>query len=76
MSEPEYLYLDRFEDGVAVLVAGDLQFNLPAGLLPAGTREGDYLELRLSLAPERRSGAAREISDLRKRLSSRDQEHE
>lgn len=36
--------LDRVEDGVAVLLVGpeEVEVTLPAGLLPAGAREGDW----------------------------------
>ncbi|HZZ83121.1 MAG TPA: DUF3006 domain-containing protein [Anaeromyxobacteraceae bacterium] len=38
-------FVDRIEGEVAVLLIGERQWNLPAALLPAGTGEGDSVEL-------------------------------
>lgn len=39
--------LDRIEDGVAVLLVGpgEVEVQLPAALLPAGARDGDWFRL-------------------------------
>lgn len=74
MSEAPLFYLDRIEDGMAVLIHDGREIVIPRELLPAEAREGDYLRLELSIDPERRKAAAQEISELQERLKSRDPE--
>ncbi|MGM9539208.1 DUF3006 domain-containing protein [Anaerovibrio sp.] len=44
-------YIDRLEEGVAVILLneGDYQLNFPAELLPENMGEGDYISLSISL---------------------------
>lgn len=54
-------FVDRIEDGVAVLLFEGLkkQFTLPLAALPPGTREGDSVELTAAKLPSARPGAAK-----------------
>ncbi len=45
------LFVDAIEVGTARLLAGVDAFELPARLLPAGTKEGSWLRLSFELAP-------------------------
>lgn len=76
MSEASHLFLDRFEDGVAVLIYGGREIVMPRGLLPDDAREGDYLRLQFSIDPEKRATAGQEIEELQKRLQARDHEQQ
>ncbi|HZP83436.1 MAG TPA: DUF3006 domain-containing protein [Chthonomonadaceae bacterium] len=45
------VYLDRIEDGIAVLLCGEepvYEWPLPQAFLPDGAREGEWLECRLT----------------------------
>jgi hypothetical protein len=44
-------FVDAIEAGVARLLVGEQAFSMPAALLPAGAREGDWLELVITRAP-------------------------
>lgn len=51
----ERVYLDRIEGDRAVLLCGKdgrEKLSVPARLLPAGSQEGDALDLALTAAPE------------------------
>ena len=76
MSETPSLYLDRFEEGMAVLIHDSREFAVPRELLPEDVREGDYLSLKLSIDPEKRAAAGQEISELQERLKFRDREEQ
>lgn len=53
-------------------MAGDKEIIFPRALLPADTVQGDYFLIAISKEPEKRQAAAREISDLQKRLQEED----
>ena len=48
---PQLLFVDAIEGPRARLLWGEEAFDVPVGLLPAGTREGAWLRLSLSPAP-------------------------
>ena len=48
---PSLLFVDAIEGDKARLLWGVEAFDVPAGLLPPGTREGAWLHLTLSAAP-------------------------
>lgn len=48
---PGLLFVDAIEGEKARLLWGVEAFDVPVGLLPAGTREGAWLHLTLSAAP-------------------------
>jgi hypothetical protein len=48
---PGLLFVDAIEGEKARLLWGVEAFDVPLGLLPAGTREGAWLHLTLSAAP-------------------------
>jgi hypothetical protein len=45
------LFVDAIEAGTARLLSGVEAFELPARLLPAGTKEGSWLRLSFEPAP-------------------------
>ncbi|HVU50860.1 MAG TPA: hypothetical protein VHL80_09245 [Polyangia bacterium] len=51
-------YVDAVEAGRARLVADDDVFTIPARLLPAGAREGSWIELAVGIVPAPPSAAA------------------
>ena len=67
------VFVDRMDGGSAVLLLDDgTAFEVPDVIVPAGTREGDWLRLDLSKDPvstARRTDAVRELRD---RLAMRD----
>jgi hypothetical protein len=44
-------FVDAIDADVARLLAGERAFTLPLALLPAGVREGDWVELTIARAP-------------------------
>jgi hypothetical protein len=59
--------VDRIEESVAVLIVQDdppSRIRMPAGLLPAGSREGDILDLMLEPDPAATAAARRRVSGL------------
>lgn len=46
------LVIDRWEGKWAVILYGKTRFNLPKELLPPGAREGDVIELEVSVNRE------------------------
>ena len=59
---PDLLFVDAIEGDKARLMWGVEAFDVPARLLPAGTREGAWLRLALSpaAAPPDEGGALRQ----------------
>ena len=62
------LYLDRFEGDLAILVGEAFQIELPRRMLPAGSREGDFLSISIISDPEAREKMTAEIEAIRRRL--------
>lgn len=63
--------IDRFEDGVAVLLLGEhgeQRVNFPVSLLPEGACPGTSLILRIDIDHERTEGMKRDIATLKGRL--------
>jgi hypothetical protein len=67
---PAEFYLDRFEGETAVLTSEGLQLNLPRELLPPDAREGDFLNIGITLNAERRRQVTEEIEQLRRQLET------
>ena len=62
-------YLDRREEGIAILLLGEStealeQATLPASLLPAGIREGCYLRIAVSRDDAKTAAALEEAMGL------------
>lgn len=59
-------YIDRIEEGVAVILLndGDYQLNFPAELLPEDMGEGDYISLSLSQDEEKKQAVLAEALSL------------
>lgn len=66
------LFLDRVEGNVAVLVLDDRELKLPKSLLPAETKEGEYLTLTLVRDLARTKKAKEDIGQKRKGLAQDD----
>jgi hypothetical protein len=67
------VFLDRIEDGTAVLVFDDDDAReLPVHALPAGAREGDWLVLTLTVDPALTRARRDEALALRRRLGQDD----
>ena len=45
------VFVDAIDDGVARLLLGTRPFEIPAALLAPGTREGDWIELAVTVVP-------------------------
>jgi hypothetical protein len=73
MAEGALAFIDRIEDGVAVLVleAGG-EVRLPRALLPAGSVEGDAVRIALAADPAARDAARAEVKARRARLAGDD----
>lgn len=57
-------FLDRFEDGKAILLLGDDQRRtiiLPAELMPSEAREGSYLVISIRFDPELTAKSREEV---------------
>lgn len=68
MTPATKLYYDRVEADRAVLIIGDEEFSIPLDLLPPEAREGDHLELRITIDDVSRSQAGTEVAKLQQRL--------
>lgn len=66
------LFLDRVEGNVAVLALDDREIKLPKSLLPAETKEGEYLTLTLVRDLARTKKAKEDIGQKRKELAQDD----
>ena len=63
--------IDRIEDRVAVLILRDdesVRITLPAGILPAGSREGDILTLTLERDEAMTAAAKERVSSIIDRM--------
>ena len=65
--------VDRIENQTAVLLFGDEEskVDIPLKLLPAGTREGSFLQVSFSLDPAGESGQREKISGLLEKLRNK-----
>lgn len=59
-------YLDRFEEGWAVLLLGDemKKMNVPRAYLPQGVQEGDYLTIDIRYDKDKTEAAEAEALSL------------
>ena len=59
-------YIDRIEEGVAVILLndGDYQLNYPAELLPENLGEGDYINLSIEKDEEKQETMLQEALSL------------
>ena len=65
--------VDRIENQTAVLLFGDkeIKVNMPLKLLPAGTREGSFLQVDFTLDREGEAAQREKISNLLDKLTSK-----
>lgn len=64
--------LDRIEEGVAVLLTEDgWTWHVPAEGLPAGSAEGDVIDVIFRLNPEETRRLADRVGELQRRLLRR-----
>ncbi|MHB0916102.1 MAG: DUF3006 domain-containing protein [Thermoleophilia bacterium] len=68
MTPTDKLYYDRAEGDLAVIIFNGNEFSMPLALLPPEAREGDYLDLRITIDSAARSRAEDEIAGLQQRL--------
>jgi len=71
-------YLDRFEEGWAVVIAvddGEIQFDLPLDRLPEGTKAGDHLTISVRLDREGTEAARARIAALQQELKRASDPH-
>ncbi len=69
--------VDRLEGGVAVLLVRDgesTKFNMPIALLPEGIREGDILDIAITVDEKVAEDSKARISSLMERLKRKNQE--
>lgn len=66
------LVIDRLEESVAVVVAGDLAFELPRALLPPNVREGDTLRAHFEIDEEATQEARDAVRERLARLTASD----
>lgn len=66
--------IDRFEEGVAVLIVrGDAPtiLHVPEWLLPEGCKEGDLLDLEITRDVEGTEAAKKRVADLIEKLKKK-----
>jgi hypothetical protein len=71
-------YLDRFEGGRAVVIAGEdgeIQLDLPLDRLPQGAKAGDHLTINVRLDPEGTEAARARITELQQELKQASDPH-
>ncbi len=64
-------YIDRIENGLAVIVLGDedgVQFDLPLDHLPPGAKAGEHLVINILLDEQGKDATLRRITKLRNDL--------
>lgn len=69
--------VDRIENDMAVLLTRDdrvIRFNIPITLLPEGVREGDVLEISITIDENATDDAKERVSRLMERLKRKNQE--
>lgn len=68
---------DRLEGDVAVLLVRDdesIKFNVPTTLLPKGVREGDILDISITIDEKATDDSKARVSSLIERLKRKNQE--
>ena len=74
-SETIHAVIDRIEDNeMAVILLGPderEQIDLPARFLPAGARDGDHLQITITLDAAARASAEEEVKRLQDELEKR-----
>jgi len=66
--------LDRIEEDIAVLLVRDketIKFNIPLFLLPAGSREGDILDITITKDIQEMESAKKRVSNLLEKLKNK-----
>lgn len=66
------LFLDRFEDDLAVLIYESREIVMPRALLPKDAKEGEVLKLSLARDPEATRRAQERAGKLRQKLGDSD----
>jgi hypothetical protein len=68
--------LDRIEEGTAVLLIRDeetIKINIPLFLLPAGSKEGDVLDITIARDVQETEDAKERVSSLLEKLKNKNQ---
>jgi len=68
--------VDRIENQTAVLLFGDegIKVDMPLKLLPAGTREGSFLQVDFTLDREGEAAQREKISNLLDKLKNKNKQ--
>lgn len=67
--------VDRLEDDIAVLLVDEsMKLNVPVALLPAGVREGDVLEISITIDEKATGDAKERVSSLMERLKRKNRD--
>jgi Protein of unknown function (DUF3006) len=69
--------VDRFEGDVAVLLLRNdesIKFDMPLALLPEGVREGDILDILITIDEKATDESIARVSSLMERLKRKNQE--
>ena len=64
-------FVDSIHEGIAVLLVGDgaeISLDVPLSILPAGVREGDYLNVSIEIDGDKRESMRSEIDSLMEEL--------
>jgi hypothetical protein len=68
--------LDRIEEGTAVLLVRDdetVKIDIPLFLLPAGSKEGDVLDITIARDVQETEDAKERVSSLLEKLKNKNQ---
>lgn len=74
-AEPVAVFIDRIEDGIAIITLGDddrIHFNLPLKYLPANVSEGDHFRLTFQPDPAQTAAVGQRVAELQEELSGHD----
>jgi hypothetical protein len=74
-TEPVVVFIDRIEDGIAIITLGDddnIHFDLPLKYLPADVSEGDHFTLTFQPDPEQTEAVGQRVTELQEELSGQD----
>jgi len=69
--------LDRIEEGAAVLLVRDdetVKIDIPLFLLPAGSKEGDILDITIARDTQETEDAKERVSSLLEKLKNKNRE--
>jgi|YelNatPaOPRAMG01_1025707.scaffolds.fasta_scaffold00848_19 hypothetical protein len=66
------LFIDRFEGNWAVIVGDNITFNLPRAILPKDSKEGDIIDIEISIDRAFTEKLREEIKDIIRGLNEKE----